>query len=116
MSAAPRDNLTPEELARFQADRLTALLREVLPSNGFYARKFAAANLDPTAVRCYADLRHLPFTTKAELLADQAEHPPYGDGLTYPLERYRRLLPDLRHIGPAAALAGHAGKLVVDAR
>ena len=52
--------------------------------------KFAAANLDPTAVRCYADLRHLPFTTKAELLADQAEHPPYGTALTYPLERYRR--------------------------
>jgi phenylacetate-CoA ligase len=82
-------NQTPEELARFQAERLTSLLAEVLPRNGFYARKFAA-KLDPASVRSYADLRRLPFTTKAELLADQAEHPPYGTALTYPVGCYRR--------------------------
>ena len=38
-----------------------------------------------------ADLKRLPFTTKAELVADQAENPPYGSNLTYPLERYCRL-------------------------
>ncbi len=59
--------------------------------NGFYARKFAAAGLDPASVRTPADLAPLPWTTKAELLADQAEHPPYGTALTYPVECYRRL-------------------------
>ena len=87
-----RDDLTREELTRLQGERLAALLREVLPGNRFYARKFAAAGLDPASVRSAADLARLPFTTKAELLADQAAHPPYGTALTYPLERYRRLL------------------------
>jgi phenylacetate-CoA ligase len=36
-------------------------------------------------------LRALPFTRKDELLADQAEVPPYGTNLTYPLERYTHL-------------------------
>ena len=80
-----------EDLTRHQAERLVALLREILPSNGFYARKFAAAGLDPASVRTPADLAPLPWTTKAELLADQAEHPPYGTALTYPVECYRRL-------------------------
>jgi phenylacetate-CoA ligase len=44
----------------------------------FYARKFAAAGVDPTAVHTWDDYRRLPFTTKSELVADQAEHPPYG--------------------------------------
>jgi phenylacetate-CoA ligase len=33
----------------------------------------------------------LPFTTKAETVRDQAEHPPLGSNLTYPLERYVKL-------------------------
>src|SRR5438105_884908 len=39
----------------------------------------------------HSSLVTLPFTTKAELIADQAAHPPYGTGLTYPLDRYNRL-------------------------
>ncbi len=85
-----RDDLSREEIAHLQSERLAALLQEALPANRFYARKFAAAGLDPPSVRTPADLARLPFTTKAELLADQAEHPPYGTALTYPLERYGR--------------------------
>jgi len=33
----------------------------------------------------------LPFTTKQELVDDQAEHPPFGTNLTYPVERYVRI-------------------------
>jgi phenylacetate-CoA ligase len=32
----------------------------------------------------------VPFTTKAELAADQKFHPPYGSNLTYPLKSYHR--------------------------
>ena len=32
----------------------------------------------------------MPFTTKAELAADQKLHPPYGSNLTYPLKSYHR--------------------------
>jgi phenylacetate-CoA ligase len=63
--------------------RLAELLRSILPSHRFYARKFTGIPLD--------DWSQLPFTTKEELLADQAARPPYGDLLTYPLDRYTRL-------------------------
>ncbi len=70
-------------------NRFRELLAEVLPRNRFYARKFG--QLRPADFQTPADLARLPFTTKAELIADQREHPPYGNILTYPLERYSRL-------------------------
>jgi phenylacetate-CoA ligase len=63
--------------------RLAELLRTILPAHRFYARKFAGLPLD--------DWTRLPFTTKDELLASQAAHPPYGELLTYSRERYTRL-------------------------
>jgi phenylacetate-CoA ligase len=91
MFPVPRDDLARPELNRLQSERLAALLDEILPANRFYARKFAAAGLSRDAIASIADLPRLPFTTKAELLQDQAEAPPYGTVLTYPLERYCRL-------------------------
>jgi phenylacetate-CoA ligase len=66
-----------------RARRLRDLLAEVVPTNRFYARKFAGSDLNA--------VDRLPFTTKAELVADQVEHAPYGSNLTYPRERYCRL-------------------------
>ncbi|HVK18033.1 MAG TPA: AMP-binding protein [Fimbriiglobus sp.] len=74
-----------------QIDRLRRLLTEALPGNRFYARKLAAAGVCPDDLRSAADVPCLPFTTKAELAADQAEHPPYGTALTHPPEQYCRL-------------------------
>ncbi len=74
-----------------QIDRLRRLLAEALPANRFYARKLAAAGVEPEDLRTADDLARLPFTTKPELAADQAEHPPYGSALTYPVDRYCRL-------------------------
>jgi phenylacetate-CoA ligase len=59
-------------------DPLEGLLKTILPSNKFYARKLDATPL--------ADL----FTTKQELIDDQAANPPYGTNLTFPLDRYTR--------------------------
>lgn len=74
-----------------QAASLRALLAEIIPQNRFYSAKFTAASVDVSAVQSLADLARLPYTTKAELLADQQANPPYGTVLTYPRERYRRL-------------------------
>jgi phenylacetate-CoA ligase len=90
-AAVARDRLPREELNRLQGERLAALLAEILPGNAFYARKFADLGLPPGALGPAPDLARLPFTTKAELLDDQARHPPYGTVHTYPLERYSRL-------------------------
>jgi phenylacetate-CoA ligase len=90
MSGQSREDLGRADLDRLQRERLGALLREVVPRNRFYQRKLAAAGLSPEDVRGPEDLARLPFTTKAELLADQEAHPPYGEILTYPLECYSR--------------------------
>src|SRR5262249_41528171 len=47
--------------------------------------------VEPASVRAPEDLERLPFTTKAELAADQLADPPYGTVLTYPRRRYVRL-------------------------
>ena len=85
------DSLERPALMQLQWDRLRLLLAEILPGNAFYAHKVAEAGLDPAALATPAEWSRLPFTTKAELLAEQASHPPYGQVLTYPLTRYCRL-------------------------
>jgi phenylacetate-CoA ligase len=79
------------ELTLLQEEKLRALLGEILPQNRFYANKYAAAGIDGAAVRSLSDMARVPFTTKAELVADQDRAPPYGEILTYPLGRYSRL-------------------------
>ena len=85
MSDLPRDEAWSEdERHTHQRHRLREMLAEVLPANAFYRRKLGErASLDEWSA--------LPFTTKRELSADQAEHPPFGSNLTYDLRRYVRL-------------------------
>jgi len=90
MSATAEEHLARPDLEPLQQERLGALLAEILPRNRFYARKLAAAGVSPRDLRVPADLARLPFTTKAELLADQEANPPYGQILTYPLTHYSR--------------------------
>jgi phenylacetate-CoA ligase len=67
------------------------MLAEVLPGNRFWQARFAAAGVSPAEIRTLHDLQRLPCTTKVEILADQAAHPPYGSNLTYEVSRYSRL-------------------------
>lgn len=79
------------ELEHWQIERLRELLAEILPRNQFWQSKFAAAGISAVDVQTLADLQKLPLTTKAEILADQAAHPPYGTNLTYDSAGYSRL-------------------------
>jgi phenylacetate-CoA ligase len=91
MSAAFPEDASRADLDRLQDCRLAELIRSLLSANAFYAAQFAQAGIAAGDVRGRADLHRLPFTTKAELLADQAERPPYGSNLGEPLQRYCRL-------------------------
>ena len=75
--------------AEIEARQFT-LLRELLarvPTNTFYGRKFAGL----AAPQSLADFtRTFPFTTKAELSADQKANPPFGTVLLEPVENYTR--------------------------
>ncbi len=85
------DHLDRPNLVEQQLTRLRELLREIIPGNRFYGQKLVAAGLTGDDIRAPADLLRIPFTTKAELIANQQVHPPYGQVLTYPLARYVRL-------------------------
>jgi len=85
------DFLERGALVRLQEEKLRRLLEEVLGRNRFYTEKFAGAGIERGTIGSIADLARLPFTTKGEILADQASHPPYGSNLTYPVAQYCRL-------------------------
>ena len=70
--------------------QLRSLLAALLPANSFYTRKLAGTGLDAGVASLAEFSARCPFTTKAELVADQLAQPPYGTNLTFPLERYTR--------------------------
>jgi phenylacetate-CoA ligase len=86
------ETLGREGLEQIQLKKFQLMLEPILAANPFYRRKLAAAGVsNPADVRSLADYRRLPFTTKDELSADQAAHPPYGTNLTFPGDRYTRI-------------------------
>src|SRR6266571_5777384 len=81
----PRSSTSSLERVRAeQLKRLRQGLREVLHGNRFYRERLHE-------VRTWGDFERLPFTTKAELVADQAAEPPFGSNLTFGLDHYVRL-------------------------
>jgi phenylacetate-CoA ligase len=85
------ERLNRGELSRRQEQRLRTLLAEIVPRNRFWGEKFEQAGVEAQAIRTLDDLHSLPLTTKAEITADQAAHPPYGTNLTYDLVEYSRM-------------------------
>ena len=79
-----------DALSAWQGERLGRLLAAIAGHNAFYTRKLDEAGVVPARLRLPADLGVLPFTTKAELIEDQAAHPPWGTALTEPLVAYTR--------------------------
>jgi phenylacetate-CoA ligase len=69
-----------EQLRLARLRELVALVAERNP--------FQAARLAGVRLASMDDLRRLPLTSKEELLADQAAHPPHGTNLTYAPDRY----------------------------
>ncbi|MBI4012970.1 MAG: AMP-binding protein [Candidatus Rokubacteria bacterium] len=87
-----RETAPVERLRAWQWERLGAGLREMWASNSFWRVRFEAAGLrDPRDLASWDDFAALPRLAKADLVADQAAHPPFGTNLTYPLERYIRV-------------------------
>jgi phenylacetate-CoA ligase len=59
-------------------NEMRAILAE---RNRFYADRFKHAGR----------FQDIPFTTKQQLVEDQANHPPFGTNLTFPVENYTRI-------------------------
>lgn len=78
-----REKITAESLRK-----LCRMLAEVAGHNAFYTNKLKGLEIDIPSLDWFR--AHVPFTTKSELIADQAAHPPFGTNLTYPLGHYTR--------------------------
>ena len=64
------------------------LFAEVLPRNAFWAGRLGEAGAWFAREPGWDAFRSLPFTAKADLVADQESHPPLGRIATHPRERY----------------------------
>ncbi len=86
-----RETASAERLRAWQWARLAAGLGEIWASNPFWRARLTAAGVrDPRDVAAWDDFAALPRLEKAELVADQAAHGPFGTNLTYPLDHYIR--------------------------
>jgi phenylacetate-CoA ligase len=78
------------ELERLQRTQLRDLLRRLLPANRFYREKLGG-RVEVAGCDTWDDYRRqVTFTTKPEIVADQAAYPPFGTNLTFPIECYTR--------------------------
>lgn len=73
-----------------QLEQLRTLVTELIPANKFYTQKLQAAGVGFDIASLVGFSARFPFTTKAELVADQQANLPYGTNLTYPLNCYTR--------------------------
>jgi phenylacetate-CoA ligase len=69
------ETLPRAELEALQLERLLRTVRRVSEHVPFYQRRFQEAGIGPGAIRSLGDVRHLPFTTSADLRDS------YPDGL-----------------------------------
>jgi phenylacetate-CoA ligase len=67
-----------DELRAIQNDKLSALAPFLYEHSAFYRRRFERLGLSPSDIRTVDDLRSWPPVDKSEMMADAAEHPPYG--------------------------------------
>lgn len=61
------DALQPEGIARLQDEAIARTVAYAAERSPFYRELFRSAGLKPQAIRSAADLRRLPFTTKADI-------------------------------------------------
>jgi phenylacetate-CoA ligase len=73
------ETMPPAWTRRLEQERLAEQVSRCYDRSPFYRRKLEEAGVRPEHVERLEDLTALPFTTKEELRASQAESPPYGD-------------------------------------
>jgi phenylacetate-coenzyme A ligase PaaK-like adenylate-forming protein len=87
---------SPEEQREYSLAKLLKYIEDyVYPFHPYYRKVFMDRGLDPRKFRSYADLRRIPVTTRAEVLADQRAFVlrpgTSGDGDVEPLGPGRKL-------------------------
>jgi phenylacetate-CoA ligase len=74
------------ELEALQLAKLKRQIERLRHGNPFYRERLEQARIGPEDIRSLDDLRRIPTCSKADFLADQAAHPPFGRRLGVPRE------------------------------
>ncbi len=75
------ETMPPAWTRRLEEELLADQLTRCFERAPFYRQKLEEAQVRPQDIEHLEDLARLPFTTKEDLRASQAESPPYGDFL-----------------------------------
>jgi len=76
-----RETMSSDERNALILAKVRAVMHYAWERAPFYRSRWEAAGLEPEDVRSLDDFERVPTITKADLRADQAEHPPYGSYL-----------------------------------
>ena len=82
--------LPREKLEQLQLVKLQNMLDEIYQKNSLYTKKLRDCGYQPGDIKSMADLKHLPYTRKAEFTEAQEEDG-FACNLTYPISAYTRL-------------------------
>jgi phenylacetate-CoA ligase len=78
-----------DELEHLQWRKIRRLGRVVFDKNPFYQQRWRSAGLrDWDEIKAMDDFRQLPLVSRDDLAQSQEEHPPYGQNMTWPFEKY----------------------------
>lgn len=79
------DRLSRQEQCRLQNEKLHNFLNEVIaPFHPYYKKLFAEHKINPRQIKTVSDLRHLPFTSKSDLLSTEQEPEKFRDFIITP--------------------------------
>ena len=71
--------------------KLRSIVLNLATTDSFYGKKFRETELRVTRMNRIEDfIAQVPFTTKADIQADRAAHPPFGTNLTRAIHQYTR--------------------------
>jgi phenylacetate-CoA ligase len=72
------ETLDRSELEALQLIKLRRVCEWASARSAHYQRTFADAGFEPAQLRSLDDVRRIPFLTREEWMASQADHPPFG--------------------------------------
>ncbi len=78
------ETLPKERLRALQLHRLQRLVERAWHCSPFHRRLYERAEVRPEQIRSFDDVRRLPFMTREDWMACQAEQPLFGDMITRP--------------------------------
>jgi phenylacetate-CoA ligase len=78
------ETLPKDQLRALQLRKLQLLVQRAWNTSPFHRRLYEKAGVTPDQIRTLDDIRRLPFMTREEWMANQADKPLFGDLITRP--------------------------------